>query len=114
MCLEPPAINEIVTCISSLGANKVVGHDSIPAYFLKIAALTLAPYLCTLIDYAFTFGIFPVNCKIAKVIPIHKKGDKNNPTNYSLISILTCFSKIIEEMIYKKTFGFTAKNEIVY
>ena len=73
---EPPTVNEIIACIGSLNANKAVGYDNIPAYFLKVAAPIIAPYLCFLIDYAFLNGIFPDNCKIAKVIPIHKKEKK--------------------------------------
>ena len=45
MYLEPPTTNEIINCIGSLNVNKADGHDSFPAYFLKIAAPTLAPYL---------------------------------------------------------------------
>ena len=103
---EPPTVNEIIACIGSLNANKAVGYDNIPAYFLKVAAPIIAPYLCFLIDYAFLNGIFPDNCKIAKVIPIHKKGKKDNPSNFRPISILTCISKVIEKMIYKRVFSY--------
>ena len=41
---EPPTVNEIITCIGSLNANKAVGYDNIPAYFLKVAA----PHHCSL------------------------------------------------------------------
>ena len=40
MYLKPPTTNEIINCIGSLNVNKAVGHDNIPAYFLKIAAPT--------------------------------------------------------------------------
>ena len=50
---EPPTVNEIIACIGSLNTNKAVGYDNIPAYFLKVAAPIIAPYLCFLIDYAF-------------------------------------------------------------
>ena len=79
---EPPTVNEIIACIGSLNTNKAVGYDNIPAYFLKVAAPNIAPYQCFLIDYAFFNGIFPGNCKITNVIPIHKKGKKDNPSNF--------------------------------
>ena len=103
---EPPTVNEIIACIGSLNTNKTVGYDSIPAYFLKVATPIIAPYLCFMIDYAFLNGIFPDNCKIAKVIPIHKKGKKDNPSNFRLISILTCISKVIKRMIHKRVFSY--------
>ena len=110
---EPPTVNEIIVCIGSLNTNKAVGHNNIPAYFLKVAASIIAPYLSFLIDYAFLNGIFPDNCKIAKVIPIHKKGKKDNPSNFRPISILTCISNVIEKMIYKRVFSFLSKNNVL-
>ena len=100
MYLEPPTTNEIINCIGSLNVNKAVDHDNIPAYFLKIAAPTLAPYLRSFFDFVFTHGIFPDICNIAKIVPIHKKGERDNPNNFRPISILNCFSKILEKMIH--------------
>ena len=40
--------------------------------------------------------------KIAKVIPIHKEGEKASPNNYKPISILGNLSKIFEKVIQKR------------
>ena len=95
--------------IGSLNASKAVGYDNVPAYVLKVAAPIIALYQSFLIKYAFLNGIFPDNCKIAKVIPIYKKGKKDNPSNFRPISILSCISKVIEKMIYKRVFSFLSK-----
>ena len=44
MYLEAANITEIVNTIFSLNLNKAVGHDKIPAYFLKITSFLLAPF----------------------------------------------------------------------
>ena len=93
--------------------NKAVGYDNIPAYFLKIAAPTLAPYLRSCFDFVFTHGIFPDIRKIAKIVPIHKKGEKENPNNFRPISILNCFSKILEKMIHQRILPFLDKHKIL-
>ena len=49
--------------------NKAVGHDGIPAFFLKITASAISPYLLVPIKFSFIHGIFPDSCKIAKVVP---------------------------------------------
>ena len=113
MYLEPPTTNEIINCIGSLEVNKAVGHDNISAYFLKIAAPILASYLRSFFDFVFTHGIFPDICKIAKIAPIYKKGENDNPNNFRPISILNCFSKILEKMIHQRILHFFNKHKIL-
>ena len=54
MYLEAVIVTKIVNTILSLNMNKAIGHDKIPAYFLKIAPFTLAP---------FSTDINPINTK---------------------------------------------------
>ena len=110
---EPPTVNEIVELICSLNVNKAVGHDNISAFFLKIAPFVIANYLCVFVKFFFENGIFPDACKIAKIVPIHKNGNKSNPSNYRPTSILTCFSKIFEGMLYKRFVCFFDKHKIL-
>ena len=57
----------------------------------------LAAPISKLINTSFDSGVFPDFCKTAKVIPIFKKGDPLNCTNYRPISLLSIFSKIFEK-----------------
>ena len=50
--------------------------------------------------------------KIAKVIPIFKKGDKKEVNNYRPISLLTGISKILERIIYTRLINFLQVNDI--
>ena len=40
-------------------------------------------------------AVFPEKIKTAEVIPVFKKGDKENVENYRPISILPVFSKVL-------------------
>ena len=111
---EPPNSTEISAAIQSLSANKAVGHDQIPPYLVHIAADVIAPYLQYFFEFSFTEGIFPESCTIAKVIPLHKNGDKTNSTNYSPISFLSCLSKILERLIYSRFTEFFSKHKVIY
>ena len=51
--------------------------------------------------------------KTAKVIPIFKKGDKNEISNYRPISLHSTFSKILEKLIFKRTRKFLDKHSII-
>ena len=55
----------------------------------------------------------PETCTIAKIVPIFKKGERDDPSNYRPISILTCFSKILKQIIHKRLISFFDKHGII-
>jgi len=102
----------VINLINSLKINKAVRHDDIPSYFLRIGVNVLALTICRLCDAAFKLGIFPFSCKIARVVPLYKSENKDEMSNYRLISILTCFCKIIEKLIYHRFINFFGKHSV--
>ena len=69
--------NEVVDCIKSLKSNKASGHDKISSKILKNLPKKAIVFLLKLINGMFITGHFPSRWKIAKVIPIAKKGKDN-------------------------------------
>ena len=59
--------------------------------------------LCELVKYLFNLsiekGILPDDLKIAKVTTIYKADDKSDLRNYSPVSVLPGFSKILERIM---------------
>ena len=94
--------------------NKSVGPNSLPIFILKICNEFFSHYLSKIINTAFTTGIFPNLCKLAKVIPIFKKDDPLICNNYRPISLLPVFSKIFEKIIYTKMYEFLESNKLIY
>ena len=70
--------------------------------------------LSRIFNLCFETGIFPNLCKIAKVIPVHKKDDPSFCVNYRPISLLSFFSKISEKLIYKRMYSFLDDNNLIY
>jgi len=103
-------MNEVLNTINRLNLHKSVGPDNIEPYFLRMAGSILASIVCNFIDNAFRLGIFPKNCKMAKIVPLYKSGNTENLTNYKPIFILICFSKIFEKLIYKRLISFFQKH----
>ena len=91
----------------SLKRNKAPGHDDLDYEFIKKPLLKIFNESVNLV-------IFPENIKIAKVTPIFKSGKKELLTNYRLISILSCFSKILETTIYNQVYKYLNDNSLLF
>ena len=59
-------------------------------------------------------GIFPDQLKIAKVTPLFKKGNNALMDNYCPMSVLPCFSLILERITYNRLYSFFSENNILY
>ena len=51
--------------------------------------------------------------KVAKIIPIHKSGEKNVFNDYRLVSIISQFSKILERLFCNRLENYIEKNKIL-
>ena len=82
-------------------------------HLLKNIIPQIVDPLVHIINVSLTTGLVPNNMKIAKVIPIYKKGEKDDVSiNYRPISLLTLISKILERIIYIRTVNFFKKSDI--
>ena len=59
-------------------------------------------------------GIFPNKTKIAKFSPIFNNGKKAIASNYRPISVLPCFSKILECIMYNRLYSYLNENNILF
>ena len=59
-----------------------------------------------IINLSFSQGCFPSCLKAAKVIPVHKGGDKTDMNNYRPISLPPVISKVFERAMYCRIYGF--------
>ena len=59
-------------------------------------------------------GVFPDDLKIARVTPIYKGEDSRDVSNYRPISVLPCFSKILERIMYNRLYKYLIENNILY
>ena len=56
---------------------------------------------------------YPTCFKVAKVIPLHKKGDKSDPAKYRPISLLSSLGKLFEKLLHKRMVKFCEKEKIL-
>ena len=68
----------------------------------------------TNISLSFKNGIFPDSLKIAKVTPVYKSGDSSSLSNYRSISVLPCFSMMLERITYTRLYNYLREDKILY
>ena len=97
-----------------LDVSKAPGIDEIPSRFLKDGAEVLAKPNSDIINLSIKLSIFPDKWKIAKLIPLFKKGSKTDPKNYRPISLPPLLSKLIEKAIHIQTLEYLDKHGLLY
>jgi len=96
-----------------LKRNKSTGLDNLPPGLLKDCADEVAQPLCYIINLSLSSSTVPTFWKQAKVVPIHKSGDSDNPANYRPISILPVLSKILEKAVYSQLINYLENNQLL-
>ena len=93
--------------------NKSPGYDNISSKIIKLTAKNISEPLTHIFNTTFLTGIIPDKLKIALVTPIFKTNENNKFINYRPISVLSCFSKLLETLMYKRLIKFIEKNKIL-
>ena len=111
--LYPSTQREIELLIKKLPNKTSSGHDKISNKLLKDLSGILVP-LELLFNKSLTEGTFPNAMKLADVVPLHKGKKADFINNYRPISLLLTISKLIEKIMYKRTYDFLNNNNLIF
>ena len=92
--MEPTGEFEVASIIKALKNNKSCGMDGISSEILKCYSPIIERHLALAFNKCIDEGVLPDIFKIAKVVPLFKKGDRKDPANYRPISFLSSLSKV--------------------
>ena len=111
--IPPMTVFEDGKHISTIENNKSMGLDGINPFLLKLAV----PYVVLSITHVYNFSIasniFPKVLKNAKVIPLPKSKELNDPNNFRPISILPLLSKPLERHIREDLLNFLNERSLL-
>ena len=79
---EPITVDTISRIISGLKPKTSTGIDNISNKLLKFVKNVISEPLSIIINQMLKLGIFPDLLKISKVVPLYKKDDDSNLSNY--------------------------------
>ena len=89
---------EIKAIIRDLPTNKAA-RGEIPLNILKKSNFSFDE-LTICVNCGLINGKFPITLKNANVIPVHKKDDPPDKTNFRSVSVLSLLAKVLERIIY--------------
>ena len=104
---------EILEATKLLADKKTPDPTGVSANFIKQTIESFINPLFHILNLSLKNGTVPLQFKIAKVIPIHKTGDKSVMDNYRPISLLSTFSKIMEKIVASRLTSFLEENNIL-
>ena len=107
-------VKELEDAFFSLKVNKSSGYDDINFNVINHSFQYISKPLMHIFQLSLSQGIFPDSLKIAKISPIFKTGETTNLSNYRPISVLPCFSKILEKIMYNKLYKYFTEHNILY
>ena len=96
--LQPCSEEDIAKIIAKIPVNKATGIDGLPMKAIKHGLKSLLSPITMLVNKLLVLG-FPAELKRAVVLPIYKKGSRDDANNYRPISVLPGISKIAERVV---------------
>ena len=112
--LHPATELEVLRLINELPNKKSSGFDKIDNTLLKEIKFEIATPLTILFNTSLSEGTFPDLMKVAEIIPLYKGKEKFLTSNYRPISLLMPISKLLEKIVYSRTYEFLNKTDQIF
>ena len=97
--------------INLLNSKKNDKHGGIPPKCLKVAAIESAPILTNICNReVVSSSMFSESLKLADVMPVYKKSDLTQVSNYRPISVLPTLSKVFERLMHHQVSKYIDKH----
>ena len=93
---------EVTKLIRQMKCKKRYGEDGITNETIKCCRPIVEKCIAIAFNKCIRKKTYPKCFKTAKVIPLHKKGDKTDPSNYRPISLLSSLGKVFEKLLHKR------------
>ena len=107
------SVDEVKKTLSLLNRNKSCDYEGNVADFFIDSSDFISPYLCTIFNHIYDNCIYPSEWSKGIIVPIYKKGDKNNPENYRGITLINIIGKNFS-LILRNRINKWCENENVF
>ena len=105
--------SEVLKAIHSLKRGKSPGFDGILGDFFIDAKDFMVPYLVIIYNKIYESGVYPESWCKGLIVPIHKRGDRNDPNNYRGIMLISVFAKLFSLILKNRLNTWCEDNEVL-
>ena len=105
--------SEVLKAIHSLKRGKSPGFDGILGDFFIDAKDVMVPYLVIIYNKIYESGVYPESWCKGLIVPIHKRGDRNDPNNYRGIMLISVFAKLFSLILRNRLNTWCEDNEVL-
>ena len=109
----PLTVKEVVEAALQLQPKKTLDFTGLSVWFVQKIINEISIPLHHIFARSLVEGAVPQQLKLAKVIPVFKSGKKDVMDNYRPISLLSCYSKIIEKIVCTRLTCFLDVNKLI-
>ena len=104
---------ELSRALRSMNNSGACSGDGITVEMLRRTFAVVGPHLLHVVNSSLVTGQVPSEWKNANVLPLFKKGDRDDPGNYRPISILSVVGKLCEKLVNSQLSSYLEKNHIL-
>lgn len=108
--VTPEEVCKIVNNLKNSNSPDIYG---VSCNVLKFVINEIASPLSSAINCCLRDGVFPNSLKIGRTVPVYKKGNAEEITNYRPISILPVLSKVIETTVKNQLCSYFESNNLL-
>ena len=110
---RPATLPDLSVALQRMSSSRACGLDGITIEMLRMTFPVVGPHLLKLINASIVRCELPRAWKVAAVVPLHKKGDRNDPNNYRPISVLPVVSKLCERIVCTQLMSYLSDHHLL-
>ena len=110
--LHPITLTDLRGVLKKTKFSRSHGIDFMDSYSIKLAGPLIEDALLHIVNLSITLGVFPSSWKKQLVLPLHKKNDKLDASNYRPVSHMTELGKLLERVIHEQVYEHFVKHKL--